>query len=199
MLIKYLCSIRAWVPVSYFLSSFLSLSPSLWLSLSPFYRGLLITRFRSIKGPQQRIKSQVTSNSLAIKHNWVINTFVFFIFRKTVTWIYTKDDQRQHLKRLAPFPTPATLQAIQPSKLRGSQGLFHLFTSVAQSCPTLCDPMNCSIPGLPIHHQLPEFTQTHVHRVGDAIQPSHPLLSPSPPAPNPFQHQSLFQWVNSLH
>ena len=59
------------------------------------------------------------------------------------------------------------------------------FSSVAQSCPTLCDPMNCSTPGLPVHHQLPEFTQTHVHQVSDAIQPSHPLSSPSPPAPIP--------------
>ena len=73
------------------------------------------------------------------------------------------------------------------------------FSSVAQSCPTLCDPMNRSTPGLPVHHQLPEFTQTHVHRVHDAIQPSHPRSSPSPPAPNPSQHQSLFQGVNSLH
>ena len=73
------------------------------------------------------------------------------------------------------------------------------FSSVAQSCSTLCDPINCSTPGLPIHHQLPEFTQTHVHRVGDAIQPSHPLSSPSSPAPNPSQHQSFFQWVNSSH
>ena len=73
------------------------------------------------------------------------------------------------------------------------------FNSVTQSCPTLCDPMNRSTPGLPVHHQLPELTQTHVHRVGDAIQPSHPLLSPSPPAPNPSQHQGLFQWINSLH
>ena len=73
------------------------------------------------------------------------------------------------------------------------------FSSVAQSCPTLCNPMNRSMPGLPVHHQLPEFTQTHVHWVSDAIQPSHPLLSPSPPAPNPSQHQSLFQWVNSSH
>ena len=62
------------------------------------------------------------------------------------------------------------------------------FSSVAQSCLTLCDPMNRSTPGLPVHHQLPEFTQTHVHRVGDAIQPSHPLSSPSPTAPNPSQH-----------
>ena len=73
------------------------------------------------------------------------------------------------------------------------------FSSVAQPCPTLCDPMNHSRPGLPVHHQLPEFTQTHVHQIGDAIQPSHPLSSPSPPAPNPSQHQGLFQWVNSSY
>ena len=71
--------------------------------------------------------------------------------------------------------------------------VLHQFSSVAQSCPTLCDPMNRSTPGLPVHHHLPEFTQTHVHRISDAIQPSHPLSSPSPPAPNPSQHQSLFQ------
>ena len=65
--------------------------------------------------------------------------------------------------------------------------------SVAQSCPTLCDTMNRSMPGLPVHHQVPEFTQTHVHRVSDAIQSSHPLPSPSPLAPSPSQHQSLFQ------
>ena len=73
------------------------------------------------------------------------------------------------------------------------------FRSVAQLCPTLCDPMNRSTPGLPVHHQLLEFTQTRVCRVSDAIQPSHPLSSPSPPAPNPSQHQSIFQWVNSSH
>ena len=67
------------------------------------------------------------------------------------------------------------------------------FSSVAQSCPTLCDPMNCSMPGLPVHHHLLEFTQTHVHRVSDAIQPSHPGSSPSPPALNLSQNQSLFQ------
>ena len=73
------------------------------------------------------------------------------------------------------------------------------FSSVTQSCPTLCNPMNHSTPGLPVHHQLPEFTQTHAHLVDDAIQPSHPLSSPSPPAPNPSKHQGLFQWVNSSH
>ena len=73
------------------------------------------------------------------------------------------------------------------------------FSSSARSCQTLCNPKNHSMPGLPVHHQLPEFTETHIHRVSDAIQPSHPLSSPSPPAPNPSQHQSLFQWVNSSH
>ena len=68
-----------------------------------------------------------------------------------------------------------------------------VFSSVAQLCLTLCDPMNRTTPGLPVHHKLQQFTQTHAHRVGDAIHPSHPLLSPSPPAPNPSQHQGLFQ------
>ena len=77
--------------------------------------------------------------------------------------------------------------------------MFFQFSSVPSLSPTLCDPMNHSTLGLPVHHQLPEFTQTHVHRVDDAIQPSHPLSSPSPPAPNPSQHQSLFQWVSSSH
>ena len=73
------------------------------------------------------------------------------------------------------------------------------FSSVAQFCLTLCDPVNRSMSGLPVYHQLLEFTQTHVQWVGDAIQPSHPLSSPSPPAPNLSQHQGLFQWVNSSH
>ena len=79
------------------------------------------------------------------------------------------------------------------------KGMSVHYSSVAQSCPTLWDPMNHSTPGLTVHHQLREFTQTHFHRVSDAIQPSHPLSPPSLPAPNPFQHQSLFQWVNASH
>ena len=70
---------------------------------------------------------------------------------------------------------------------------YNQCSSVAKPCPNLCDPMNCSTPSLPVHHQLPEFTQTRVHRVGDDIQPSHPLSSPSCPAPSPSQHQGLFQ------
>ena len=72
---------------------------------------------------------------------------------------------------------------------------MYQFSSVAQLCLTLCDPMDCSTSGLPVHHQLPELAQTHVHRVGDAIQPSHPLSSPSPPAFNLYLHQGLFKWV----
>ena len=73
------------------------------------------------------------------------------------------------------------------------------FSSVTQLCPTLCDPTDRSTPGLPVHHQLPEFIQTYIHQVGDAIQPSHPLSSLFPSAPNASQHQSLFQWVNASH
>ena len=73
------------------------------------------------------------------------------------------------------------------------------FSSVAQSYPTLCHPVNCSNPGFPVHHQLPKLTQTHAHWVGDAIQPSHPLSSPSPPAFNLSQHQGLFRWVSPSH
>ena len=117
-----------------------------------------------------------------------------------------------------PFPPPGDLShsgikpsssvslalqedSLPPSHLGNSRFNPSLvqFSSVTQSCPTLCNPMNCSTPGLSVHHQLPEFTQAHVHWVGDAIQPFHPLSSPSPPASNPSQHQSLFQWVNSLH
>ena len=91
-----------------------------------------------------------------------------------------------------PFFFLRSLQTVLPHSQSLSMQLGSVqFSSVAQSCPTLCDPMSRSTPGLPVHHQLPEFTQTHVLRVGDAIQPSHPLSSPSPPAPNPSQ--SLFQ------
>ena len=94
------------------------------------------------------------------------------------------------------MPTDSSRTLVEKKKLNL---LSVQFSSVAQSCPTLCDPMNHSTPGLPVHHHLPEFTGTHVHQVSDTTQPSHPLSSPSPPAPNPSQHQSLFQWVNSSH
>ena len=117
-------------------------------------------------------------------------------------WVY------QQVQRTLPEPKALIFHSPPPSSknfLKMAQFLFQMlqcqfstccfssFSSVAQSCPTLCDPMNRSTPGLPVHHQLPEFTQTHSHRVRDAIQPSHPGSSPSPPVPNPSQHQSLFQ------
>ena len=94
------------------------------------------------------------------------------------------------------------LAAWHPYQSWHGQIFILLFSSVQfshQSCPILCDPMDCSTPGLRVHHQLPEFTQTHVHWVDDAIQPSHPLLSPSPPTLNLSQHQGLFQWVSSSY
>ena len=94
----------------------------------------------------------------------------------------------------ASLTSPAFAGFFTTSTTWKAQGIGSvLFSSVPQSCLTLCNPMNRSTPGLPVHHQLLEFTQTHVHRVGDAIQPSHPLSSPSPLAPNPSQHQGLFQ------
>ena len=95
-----------------------------------------------------------------------------------------------------------SVSAIFKKKKRCTPGLHSVsvqFSSVSQLCLSLCDPMNCSTPGLPVPHQLLESTQTHFHWVGDAIQPSHPLSSPSPSAPNPSQDQGLFQWVNSSH
>ena len=100
------------------------------------------------------------------------------------------------------FPPSKTIWILWRSTSKLFKYLFTLsvqFISVTQSCQTLFDPMNHSTPGLPVHHQLLEFTQTNVHWVGDAIQSSYPLSSPSPPAPNPSQHQGLFQWVSSSH
>ena len=103
------------------------------------------------------------------------------------------------------YPTPKPLATTVLLSVFLSLTFFfkdptYKFSSVQSlSHVRLCNPMNRSTPGLPVHHQLPEFTQTHVHRVGDAIQPSHPLSSPSPPAPSPSRHQGLFQWVNSSH
>ena len=91
-----------------------------------------------------------------------------------------------------------SLKFICNPNIRGHSWICSVqFSSIAQSCPTLCDPMDCTTPGLPVHHHLLEFTQTHVLWAGDAIQPSHPLSSPSPPAFNLSQHQGLFQWVNT--
>ena len=97
--------------------------------------------------------------------------------------------------------SPHTLRhaPLAPPEKKRKQRCYQMRSDQSLSRVQLCDPMNRSTPGLPVHHRLPEFTQTHVHRVSDAIQPSHPLSAPSPPAPNPSQHQSLFPWVNPSH
>ena len=129
--------------------------------------------------------------SWRIQYPLIPLTFLFYRECKTLTvlWGYSS-------------PNFAIVIPSQSTWFCLTIGIFnwiYQFSSVAQLCPTLCDPMNRSTPGLPVHHQSPEFTQTHVHQVSDAIQSSHPLSSPSPPAPNPSQHQSLSQWVNSSH
>ena len=104
---------------------------------------------------------------------------------------------RVHVLSHSVVPNSLQLHGLQPTRLlclwdSPGKNIGVGISSVAQSCRTLCDPMNCSMPGLPVHHQLLEFTQTHVNQVRDAIQPSHPLSSPSPPAPNPSQQQKSF-------
>ena len=137
---------------------------------------------------------------------WPLNSFPnkvknpYFTVPGTETWLGMWPSPRDptFLAEVLPAQRKCFLMYQAETWLSSSSFLIVL-SSVAQSCPTLCDPMNRSTPGLPVHHRLPEFTQIRVHWVGDAIKPSHPLSSPSPPAPNPSQCQDLFQWVNSSH
>ena len=106
---------------------------------------------------------------------------------------------KSFLRLVACFYSPRTDNSYWNGGIRWFVRMLCVCVLVAQSCPTLCDPVDCSTPGLLVHHQLLEFTHTHVHWVSDAIQPSHPLWSPSPPAFNLSQHQGLFKWVSSSH
>ena len=133
----------------------------------------LLGEFSNILLPRSFLRPVKTVSGVGPRHWWFKNLFGWFQYRA--------------IFRLTDWSNSSVTR------------ISDQIRSVAQSCPTLCDPMNRSTPGLPVHHQLPEFTETHIHQVSDAIQPSHPLLSPSPLAPNPSQHQSLFQWVNSSH
>ena len=120
------------------------------------------------------------------------------IYRCTALMAESEEELKSLLMKVKEESEKSGLRLnIQKTKIMSSS--LTQFSSVAQSCLTLCDPMNRSTSGLPVHHQLPELTQTHIHWVRDALQPSHPLSSPSPSAPNPSQHQSLFQWVNLSH
>ena len=115
------------------------------------------------------------------------------------SWYSLQGSSFRTLKLMASIGLDSISNEAGQWALKGFMKCSAQFSSVAQSCLSLCDPMNCNTPGLPVHHQLPEFTQIHVHWVDDAIQLSHPLSSPSLPAPNPSQHQGLFQWVSSSH
>ena len=118
--------------------------------------------------------------------NTWLKTCYFSSLMTELKWHLPEQNWVDNLIYIPPFTTLQSVLALFTSVQ---------FSSVAQSCPSLCDPMNHSTPGFPVHHHLLEFTQTHVHRVGDAIQLSHPLSFAFPPVPNPSQHQSLFQWV----
>ena len=137
---------------------------------------------------------------LALQAVWPQTLITLLLKSQTYPWIKSPLHFIEHLVCclinlfLSRLLTPTT-KTLTPGRQHTLQEKHSdpQFSSVTQSCPTLCDPMNQSTPGLPVHQHLPEFTQTHFHRVGDAIQPYHPLSSPFPPAPNPSQHQSLFQ------
>ena len=178
-------------------------------SISPFneYLGLISFRMNSL----DLVAVQGTLNSLLQNHGSkesILHCSVFFIVQlshsymtigKSIAltrWTFVCKVMSLLFHMLSTLVTglcPRSKHLLISWLQSPSAMILDEIRSVAQSCPTLCDPMNCSTPGLLIHHQLPEFTQTHVHRVGDAIQLSHPLSSPSPPAPNPSQHQRLFQ------
>ena len=140
---------------------------------------------------KRRVQSAVLGCNL--KNDRMISVhFQSKLFNITVIQVYVPTTVAKKAEIEQFYDDLQDLLELTPKK----DGPFHRrvqFRLVTQSCPTLCHPMNCSTPGLPVHHQLPEFTQTHGHRVGDAIQPSHPLLSPSPPALNLPQHQGLFK------
>ena len=133
---------------------------------------------------------QIPSENSNLIYGWSLTVFsrlkVFQMISCLLTKILNKNSIFFFFQKKSAFFFGSSVQSVQ-------------FSSVTQSCPTPCYPMNHSTTGLPVHHQLAEFTQTHVYQDSDAIQPSHPLLSPYPPAPNLSQHQSLFQWVNSSH
>ena len=164
---------------------------TLWLhSLRPFplviFSGLLITwttycaAWRGHTPSQQQVLQAETEGSFRSARLPGLQCPMWQVFSALQTI--------DHYTKASHFSSFSTFVLLHKMKKDPCQ-----FSSVAQLYPTLCDPMDCSMPGFPVHHQLPEFTQTHAHQVGDAIQPSHPLLAPSPPAFNLSQHQGLFQ------
>ena len=130
--------------------------------------------------------------TIALTRQTFVGKVMSLLFNTLSRLVITFLSRSKHL--LIPWLQSPSAVILKPKKIKSTTvSTFSSvqFSSVTQLCPTLCDPMNRSKPGLPVHHQLREFTETHVHRVSDTIQPSHPLSSPSPPAPNPSQHQSF--------
>ena len=144
-------------------------------------------------------------------HSLVLSHSCFLIY--THTWTYPKFHEDTRVELLLIWRTrshseiPVQISSVHYHDMNYVTEFWHIgqehkhnqFSSVAQLCLTLCNPMDCSMPGLPVHHQLVEFTQTHVYWVDDAVQPSHPLLTPSSSSLSLSQHQGLFKWVSSLH
>ena len=147
-----------------------------------------------ILAAQQQIisKCHICSSSCSGSKLWSQTSFLSFCHSQHLIHQNLSSLQSKYMQSLCTSLHPHLLQT--PAVLSSFQ-----FSSVTQSCPILCNPMECSMPGFPVLHQLPEPTQTHVHSVGNTIQPSHPLSFPSPPTFNLSQHQSLFQWVSSSH
>ena len=169
--------------------------PSLWSNSHPYMKNHSLTVWTFV------------SKVMSLFFN-MLSTFVIAFLprskRLLISWLQSPSVVTLEPKKIK----SVTVSIVSPSiyhEVMGPDAMILVFWmlsfkpafSSVQSRPTLCDPMNHSPPGLPVHRQLLEFNQTHVHRVSDATQPSHPLSSPSPPTPNPSQHQSLFQWVNS--
>ena len=149
-----------------------------------------------MKNSIKRIRRQDThSEKIFAKTHLIKDCYPKYMKNSKIPTVRKQTFPLQNWQRTLTITSPKKTHNMEISLKKMFHTICHSvqFSSVAQSCPTLYDPMNCSTPGLPVHHQLPEFTQIHVRRVSDAIQPSHPLSSPSPPAPNLSQHQSLFQ------
>ena len=162
----------------------MQLSANPWIAACQAFLSFTISRICSNSGPLSW-RCYVTISSSAAPFSFCLQSFLApgsFL----ISWLFTLGGQNVEAS-VSTLVLPMNIQGWLP------------FSTVTQSCPTLCNPMDCSTPGFPVHHQLPELAQTDVHWVSDAIQPSHPLSSPSPPAFNLSQHQSLFPWVSSLH
>ena len=153
---------------------------------------------RKTSNPIKKWAKDLTDSFPKKIYRWLINTWKYAKHHSLLEKCKSKP-QWGIISHWSECPSLKSLQTINAGEGIEKGSLLHCCSVQSLNRVCLCDPMNHSTPGLPVHHQLPESTQTHMHWPGDAIQPSHPLLSPSPPALNLSQHQGLFKWVSSLH